>query len=638
MPDFFAFRKTTWVSLFLLIGIPFVVSFKQYVNLASPEEHCRNMVLENTSKIISSLHASENIINTKNSNAGSLLILEYRQARRYYKEIEFFIEYYSAFDAKYFINGPLIPKKEFELPQVFEPQGFQVIEDLLYTKNKFDSNKLLKQYTLLIQKFETLKEYYSTITIEKANLNESLQLEIIRIMCLTLNGYDCTINKENLTECASSASGIIKILEAYKNTGVNTALFKKVKSNLNACIKQLLKNTDSYKFDRLYFITRNLNPAYKDLTAFFVSMNVPSSQVNYAVNLKKVSLFNISTLNKQHFSIYRNDTLNIKQQSELGKLLFFDPLLSGNNKRACVSCHKTDLAFSDGLNKSLAYDGINSVTRNAPTLLNTSYQKLFFYDGRALNLEEQADNVFHNNMEMKMSKEEIVYKLRLSDEYKQLFRKAFVHSPDTSITFYAVIKSIAEYLKTLESKNSKFDQYIAGQYKALNQTEINGFNLFNGKALCGSCHFFPLFNGTVPPMFNDSEFEVIGVASDSTNQNIDADVGREEITKTAIHKFAFKTPTLRNIALTAPYMHNGAYSNLDDVLEFYNKGGGAGLKFKVENQTLPFDSLGLTRAELKDIKAFLFTLTDTTSLTSIPKHLPKVTDPKLNARKIGGEY
>jgi cytochrome c peroxidase len=637
---FLRIKKTTWVSL-LLIGIPFLISFKKNSSTDPSIDYCRKLVLNNSEKIITSLNGSVALLEkSKNQKkVHSQLISQYRIARKLYKEIEFFIEYYSTFEAKYFINGPLIPKNEIEFgPKIYQPQGFQVIEDFLFTKNKFNSEALIKQYKLLIQKFENLKEYYQTITIELSNLNEALQLEIVRVMCLTLNGYDCTINKEGLSECACSISGLIKILEVYETTTESKEYSNEAIKSLNSCKKQLLKNNDSDKFNRLDFITKYLNPSYKNLAIFLVSLKIPSSQVNYAVKLKIVSLFNISSINKQHFSIYRNDTVNNKEQAILGKLLFYDPLLSGNNKRACASCHKPSLAFTDGLNKSIAYDGVNKVIRNSPTLLNASYQKLFFQDGRALNLEEQADNVFHNNMEMKMSKEEIISKLKQSEEYKQLFKKAFINSPDSMVTFYAVIKSIAEFIKTLESKNSRFDSYILGNYKALTENEINGFNLFNGKALCGSCHFFPLFNSTVPPMYNDNEFEVVGTPFDSTNKQIDDDIGRENITHSEIHKYAFKTPSLRNVALTAPYMHNGAYTNLDQVLEFYNKGGGVGLKFKVDNQTLPFDSLGLTKLELKDIKSFLLALTDTVNLTYAPKKLPLINNSKLNSRKIGGEY
>jgi cytochrome c peroxidase len=306
--------------------------------------------------------------------------------------------------------------------------------------------------------------------------------------------------------------------------------------------------------------------------------------------------------------------------------------------RACASCHKPNLAFTDGKDKSLAFNGAAKISRNSPTLLNASYQKLFFYDGRVFNLEEQAGEVFHNTFEMNSSAEEIVNKLKQSIEYKQLFRSAFKGSLDTSLTFYSVMKSIAEYIKTLESKNSRFDKYIAGDTTQLTLSEKNGFNLFHGKALCGSCHFHPLYNGLVPPLFNDNEFEVIGTPETDKNKNLDKDIGREKISGQVIHRHAFKTPTLRNIELTAPYMHNGVYKTLDEVLDFYNKGGGVGLKYKVENQTLPFDSLGLSKKEMNDIKSFLLSLTDTSGTASMPRKLPAFVDSDLTKRKIGGEY
>ncbi len=194
-----------------------------------------------------------------------------------------------------------------------------------------------------------------------------------------------------------------------------------------------------------------------------------------------------------------------------------------------------------------------------------------------------------------------------------LFSKAFANTIHEGITEYAVQKSLAEYEKTLVSFNSRFDQYLAGNIAVLNKREINGYNIFAGKALCGSCHFFPLFNGTVPPNFTDSEFEVIGTPANADNKKIDSDDGRFPITEITAHHFAFKTPTVRNIELTAPYMHNGVYSNLEDVVEFYHRGGGNGFGFSIPNQTLPFDSLKLSTTEKEDIILFLKTLTDTVS-------------------------
>jgi len=142
----------------------------------------------------------------------------------------------------------------------------------------------------------------------------------------------------------------------------------------------------------------------------------------------------------------------------------------------------------------------------------------------------------------------------------------------------------------------------------MNVNEINGFNLFMGKAKCATCHFMPLFNGNFPPGYKQMESEIIGVPETRANLHIDPDLGRYDIIKIESFKHAFKIPTTRNTTLTAPYMHNGVFSTLDQVLEFYNRGGGAGSGIKIENQTLPVDSLNLTLKERDDIIAFMRSL------------------------------
>jgi cytochrome c peroxidase len=266
------------------------------------------------------------------------------------------------------------------------------------------------------------------------------------------------------------------------------------------------------------------------------------------------------------------------------------------------------------------------------------YQKNFFHDGRSRQLVEQINEVLHNKQEMNTTIEEIILKLNRSEEYKALFKNAFIGTADSSISYFGVLKSIHEYERTLVSKNTKFDKYLEGDYTQLNTNEINGYNVFSGKALCGSCHFFPLFNGLVPPIYNDTEYEVIGVPKEKNSLEIDGDEGRKIISKNRIHQFAFKTPTVRNIELTPPYMHNGIYKTLEEVIDFYNKGGGNGIGINISHQTLPFDSLQLTKQEIRDIKAFMLSLTDTTNLTRKPKKLPHFKDEKLNHRMVGGEY
>lgn len=152
---------------------------------------------------------------------------------------------------------------------------------------------------------------------------------------------------------------------------------------------------------------------------------------------------------------------------------------------------------------------------------------------------------------------------------------------------------------------------MRGDRTALGAKEKKGFNLFAGKAGCATCHFLPLFNGLVPPRFNETESEVLGVPESTQKPaRIDPDEGKFLFTRAPLHRYAFKTPTLRNIARTAPYMHNGVFATLEEVIDFYDRGGGAGLQLAIPHQTLPPDKLGLSRKEKEALLAFLHALTD----------------------------
>ena len=388
----------------------------------------------------------------------------------------------------------------------------------------------------------------------------------------------------------------------------------------------------------MYFIVNCIKPIYSLLHKMRGELNLAHTPVNYAINFDEKNLFGVAFFNRRFFSVNIADSAYINEQAELGKNLFFDPVLSGNNKRACASCHKPEFAFSDTVAKNQDYNMTGSLKRNTPSLLNVMYQKNFFHDGRSLQLEDQVSDVLHAKNEMNSLPEDVIKKLRQSDEYLALFKNAFKGKSDTIITFYAVLKAISEFEKTLVSLNSKFDKHLKGNKKVLNQNEINGYNVFSGKALCGSCHFLPLFNGLVPPIFNDNEFEVIGTLVDPNVKEIDSDSGRVLITKKNIHTFSFKTPGIRNTESTFPYMHNGAFKTIDQVIDFYNKGGGSVSKQKIVHQTLPFDSLQLSQKEKEDIKAFLLSLSDNPFKNIAPKKLPEIKDPLLNKRKVGGEY
>lgn len=589
----------------------FLPAFK--LRLKDPMEYYRPYVLAELENSIKWLEVIQ-----KNKSDSAVIKNAYHQSRKHYKHIECFVEYCSPKEAKFGINGSLVPKNDPEFgSRVFYPKGFQTIEESLFGSATIDTNELEKRVSELILQLDILKKNYKTIKVENEKLLDIFQYQLYRIAALNLNGYDATYTLTNITEVKYTLEGLEELtnaFEKYKKTSLTSHIqYKNVQILLRASKKYLARNPDYLSFNRLLFIKYYLLPLNDYWIKFHQATSIPWDKTKKALNLEVPNLFSEQSLNIRFFSTSYGDTLHLQKKQRLGKKLFFDTQLSGNGKRSCSTCHNPEQAFTDGLPKSFDLGEEQPLDRNAPTLLNVIYQRAFFYDGRSIQLEQQIFEVVHNKDEMDGNIQLIVQKLQNNHEYKKMFAEAFQGTKDTSITPYAALIAIAEYEKTLTSMNSRFDQYIAGDNIALNKREVNGYNLFAGKALCGSCHFFPLFNGTVPPNFIDAEFEVLGTPSNAENKELDKDPGRYAISKLDIHKNSFKTPTLRNIELTAPYMHNGIYNTLEEVIEFYHKGGGAGLGYEVPNQTLPFDSLTLTKTEKEDIVLFLKSLTDTTS-------------------------
>jgi cytochrome c peroxidase len=230
-----------------------------------------------------------------------------------------------------------------------------------------------------------------------------------------------------------------------------------------------------------------------------------------------------------------------REKVVLGRQLFFDKRLSRDATLACASCHEPERAFSDGRAVARGINGAEG-PRNAPALINRGYGARFFLDGRAATLEKQALEPILNPGELGLTESELERRTgRKSSE---------------------VTAALASYVRTIRSGDSPFDRYSAGQSRALNQLEKSGLELFRGKARCSSCH--------IGPNFTDERFHNTGVAWRDGRL---ADEGRFSVSSNEREHGAFKTPTLREIARTAPYMHDGSLATLDDVLEFYSNGG-----------------------------------------------------------------
>jgi cytochrome c peroxidase len=286
---------------------------------------------------------------------------------------------------------------------------------------------------------------------------------------------------------------------------------------------------------------------------------------------------------------------------ELGRQLFFDGRLSRNNQISCAYCHIPGSGFSDPHPTSLGVDDLIG-GRQAPTVLNTAFSPLLFWDGRAKSLEEQTLGPIQNPLEMAETLDHLVSKLQTVKGYRQQFRNVF----GTEITPQGVSEAIAAFVRTLISTNSAFDQYSRGNKRAMNEAAIRGMALFKNKARCILCH-----NG---PNFTDNQFHNLGVPQVGP---IKVDLGRYDVTGQDRDKGAFKTPTLRNILETAPYMHDGVFLSLEEVIEFLDKGGGPN-----QNLSTLMKPLGLTQEEKSDLLAFLESLTGA-PLKIDPPQLPQ---------------
>ena len=309
------------------------------------------------------------------------------------------------------------------------------------------------------------------------------------------------------------------------------------------------------------------------------------------------------------------------EKTELGRMLFFDPILSQAQDTSCATCHNPSLGFSDGLQTA------KNLSRNSISLWNVGYETDVFWDGRATSLEEQMLVPLLEATEMAGSPEEIESRLKAIPAYVSLFDNAFGNGTD-SITMENAQSAIASFERTLITNNSPFDKYAAGQFDALTAQQRRGLNLFRSAATrCFECH--------AAPTFGADDFFVTGVP-DLDGQAHDA--GRASVAEDG-KDGAFKAPTLRNIALSAPYMHNGAFATLEEVIDFYAKGGGADRGIAVDRQIIPME---LSAQEREDLVAFLYALTDESSMpeipASVPSGLPVVEQVANPARELVRQY
>lgn len=581
---------------------PRKINIGAYQTLQFTRQHISDFVtsLENLDVVIKSIHSKAGLLNAQKA---------LQTCRINYKQLEFFLEYFLPYPSNIY-NRPTTYEIEVPFAEYQTPIGLQVIESYLYDENTIHNNvEVLAQISTLIESAHELPSLLSTVSPDDATILESVRLEFIRISSLGLTNYDTPLSFTALQESQTALLATASILAPYLKAAPDS-IAGNITVTLQKAIRQL-NDQDFQKFDRMAMLKDVLLPLQRHLTLLINSLALEHQKAIF-VNYNSTNIFSgeFINLNKEWSSN--------KAIIDLGKQLFFSTALSGNQQRSCASCHSPSDYFADGLVRNITLDKKASLFRNTPSLLYASFQHRFFLDGRAETLQNQAASVIGCPNEMMGDTAAILRRLIQDSSFKLLFHSSFPDAPVKSLHFQHILQALSAYEATLAPFSSPFDAYMNGNRQAMTKQQVRGFNLFMGKAQCGTCHFLPLFNGLLPPYYDATEFEILGTSatSDFHHPIPDKDSGLGMVIPMQFTTGAFKTPTLRNVEKTAPYMHNSAFNTLTQVITFYNKGGGNGIGLSTAQQTLSSIPLHLTAKEIRAINSFLSALTD-----SLPTHL-----------------
>lgn len=334
----------------------------------------------------------------------------------------------------------------------------------------------------------------------------------------------------------------------------------------------------------------------------------PKPEVDSGVNWQEFKP--LPTIDKSYF-----DTM-AKAEIVLGKNLFFEPLLSGSNQISCSSCHNPQTGWADKISVPVGNDHITG-SRNSISLLNVKERKLLFWDGRAASLEEQVTFPISAHHEMAMDVKGLPAKLNKIKAYKELTSKAY---GTDKITFDHIAKALASFQRTITSRKSRFDKFMEGDFKQLNDQEVEGLHLFRTKARCINCH-----NGQY---FTDESFHNIGLTYYKRKYE---DLGRYNITKDPNDVGRFRTSSLRDVMNTGPWMHNGLFDNITGIVNIYNSGMQMNTATAAQKAADPLHpvtdplmkKLNLTKDEIQSVVAFLQSITGTQYKMPRPEKLPR---------------
>jgi cytochrome c peroxidase len=418
-----------------------------------------------------------------------------------------------------------------------------------------------------------LREQLASVEITFSDVVMAMAMDIYQQYFLYLTGYDLIDTEQLLEEYRLVLQNYVELLLILKRNASDPQ--KKQIRKIIRILKRTARFTAQYAFeglDRVGLFKKHLIPLQEHLRLLASSLATPMPRWAEPFNWSSEP-FTDDWLRSEVFTTTGNDQRD--SLIALGALLFVEPMLSGNNKRACISCHKPSKAFSDGRQTSLGFDFSAKLSRNAPTLVNTVFSQGFGHDLTFRTLDEQILSVINHHQEFRSSMQEVVTKLSTSKGYQTKFQTCFPGS--SSIDSAQVLTALSSYMESLVFQNSPFDRYMRGESDWIEPAVLSGYNLFMGKASCGSCHFAPLFSGLKPMTYQVQEYQsgfYHRIENDQLKKNQDAGLANSSVKKGKAdadqYEFFFKTPTLRNLAYTIPYLHDGTCISLDSLLVHYH--------------------------------------------------------------------
>ncbi|HEU4995363.1 MAG TPA: cytochrome c peroxidase [Gemmatimonadaceae bacterium] len=536
----------------------------------------------------------------------------FRIARESYKHVESLLTYYVPIQAS-LISGPRADEDD-DLPNPpprSAPVGFQVVEAALFD-GFLTRDSARRELGRMRRVLDELRFVTRNNATSASALVDAARLELVRVTVLGLAGFDADPSGDGVIEAAAALDGVRELLFAIGHADETRA----ADTLLRAAAADLRAHADFGTYDRLRFIVAYVNPIGAQLAELQRRVGLPPPGERRLLRMTAESPFEVDAFDPTAFAPAhaRPSTTALRM---LGERLFMEPRLSGPGTRACSSCHVPAMAFTDRRPRAAPLPGQErKPLRNTPTLLNVAFEPRLFAEGRTRSLETQVGNVLESHAEMASSVDTVAARLKADSSYRAAFAAAMPDRGTAPLTGLEVRQALAAYLRSLSAMGSRFDRAMRGDTLAVTAAERRGFTVFMGKAKCGTCHFAPLFNGVMPPDYRNAEAEVIGVPAtpNLARPVLDPDPGRAVLELVPNNQSAFKVPALRNVALTAPYMHNGVFATLEQVVDFYDRGGGAGLGLALPQQTLPSTPLKLTPAEKRELVAFMGALTDTAFL------------------------